>query len=103
MNRIVKSISKKTVLHENDTMPLSSTITLHNHHQIPAMGLGTWKIKPHKAYDVLRLAIQIGYRHIDCAPIYGNQPEIGQAIQDAIKNKEIQREDLWITSKNFFL
>jgi alcohol dehydrogenase (NADP+) len=68
-----------------------------NNDKMPSMGLGTWKSAKGEVYQVIRNAIEIGYRHFDCAFIYGN--EIGQAISDAIKNNELARNDLWITSK----
>ena len=61
--------------------------------------LGTWKSDPGQVYAAVREAIRLGYRHIDCASIYGNEPEIGEAIRDAIAAAEVTREELWITSK----
>lgn len=66
---------------------------------LPALGLGTWKAEPGVVGEAVREAIRIGYRHIDCAPIYGNQAEIGEALKAAIESGEVQRKDLWITSK----
>lgn len=66
---------------------------------MPALGLGTWKSAKGEIYQTIRTALEIGYRHFDCAFIYGNEEEIGSAIADAIKNNEVKREDLWITSK----
>lgn len=66
---------------------------------MPALGLGTWKSAKGEIYQTIRTALEIGYRHFDCAFIYGNEEEIGSAITDAIKNNEVKREDLWITSK----
>lgn len=63
------------------------------------LGLGTWKSAKGEIYQTVRKAIEIGYRHFDCALIYGNEHEIGQAISDAINNKEVTRNELWITSK----
>lgn len=70
-----------------------------NGDKMPALGLGTWKSAKGEVYKAVREAITIGYRHFDCAFIYGNEIEIGQAIADAIKNGEVSREELWITSK----
>ena len=78
---------------------MSSSLILNNGLQLPVVGLGTWKIKSKKVYNIIRQAIQCGYRHIDCAPIYGNQAAIGQAIADAIVEGDVTRSQLWITSK----
>ncbi len=74
-------------------------LTFNNNDKMPALGLGTWKSAKGEVYEVVRKAIEIGYRHFDCAFFYGNEAEIGQAIADAIKNGEVTREELWITSK----
>lgn len=66
---------------------------------MPALGLGTWKSKPGEVYDAVITAIKTGYRHIDCAPVYGNEKEIGQAVRDCIVDGIVTREELWITSK----
>jgi alcohol dehydrogenase (NADP+) len=70
-----------------------------NGDQMPIVGLGTWKSAPGEVYAAVREAIRIGYRHIDCAMIYGNEVEIGNAIRDAIGDGQVTREQLWITSK----
>ena len=74
-------------------------LTFKNTDRMPALGLGTWKSAKGEVYEVVRKAIEVGYRHFDCAFFYGNEAEIGQAITDAINNGEVKREDLWITSK----
>ena len=70
-----------------------------NNDQMPALGLGTWKSKPGEVYGAVREAIKMGYRHIDCAAIYGNEAEIGQAFSDAFQAADVKREELWVTSK----
>ncbi len=67
--------------------------------RMPIVGLGTWKSKPREVYNAVREAIQVGYRHFDCAAIYQNEKEIGRAFQDATDAAEILREDIWVTSK----
>jgi alcohol dehydrogenase (NADP+) len=74
-------------------------LTFKNNDKMPVLGLGTWKSAKGEVYEVVRKAIEIGYRHFDCASFYGNEAEIGNAISDAINQREVKREDLWITSK----
>ncbi len=74
-------------------------ITFANGDAMPIVGLGTWKTAPGETYQTVREAIRIGYRHIDCAPLYGNEVEVGAAVRDAIAAGEVSRKDLWICSK----
>jgi diketogulonate reductase-like aldo/keto reductase len=69
--------------------------------EIPAIGLGTFGSDHVSASEIAQAvfgAAQVGYRHFDCAAVYGNEHEIGIAF-NAIINGGIKREDLWITSK----
>ena len=66
---------------------------------LPAIGLGTYLSKKNEVYDAVLEAIRIGYRHIDCAYIYGNEKEIGLALQEAFKLGLVKREELFLTSK----
>lgn len=47
----------------------------------------------------MKIAIDTGYRHFDCAMFYGNEKEIGNAINQKINENVVVREDLYITSK----
>jgi alcohol dehydrogenase (NADP+) len=66
---------------------------------IPQLGLGTWYLSDNNTSEVIATAIENGYRHIDCAKIYGNQQEIGVGIKEGLRRTGLKREDLWITSK----
>ncbi len=66
---------------------------------MPALGLGTWKAAPGAVGAAVTAALGCGYRHLDCAPIYENEPEIGGALAAAFAQGLVKREDLWITSK----
>lgn len=74
-------------------------LTFRNGDRLPALGLGTWKSGTGEVYEAVRTAIRNGYRHIDCAAIYGNEAEIGEALQDAMTEDGAERSDLFITSK----
>ena len=74
-------------------------ITFDNKDKMAIVGLGTWKSDKGLVYQAVRQAIAVGYRHIDCAAIYGNEAEIGEALADAFNAGDVKREELWITSK----
>lgn len=70
-----------------------------NGDKMPFIGLGTWKATPGDVYTAVKEALKIGYRHLDCAPIYGNEGEVGKAIAESVAEGVVARSDLWITSK----
>ena len=61
---------------------------------MPGLGLGTWNSDPGVVGGVVKDAIEIGYRHIDCAHIYGNEKEIGETLSEVFRSGKIQRKDL---------
>ncbi len=74
-------------------------LELHSGNRVPALGLGTWKMAGDEARIAVQTAIELGYRHIDCAWIYENESDIGRAFELCIRGGQIAREDLWVTSK----
>lgn len=70
--------------------------------RMPAIGLGTFgsdHVPPQQVAAAVKEAIALGYRHIDCASVYGNEKEIGQALREVLGSGLVRREELFITSK----
>jgi diketogulonate reductase-like aldo/keto reductase len=63
--------------------------------QIPAIGFGTWQLRPDEAKQAVLDALKTGYRLIDTAKIYRNEASVGQAI----KQSHIERQDIFVTTK----
>jgi alcohol dehydrogenase (NADP+) len=70
-----------------------------NNDAMPLLGLGTWRTTREETYSSVFEALKIGYRHVDCAFIYGNEDVIGQAFADAFAQKIVRRDELFVTSK----
>ena len=75
------------------------TLSLRDGSAIPALGLGTWLAEPNEVQRAVRVALEIGYRHVDAAWIYLNEEEVGRGIREAIAAGDVAREDLWVTTK----
>ncbi|KAJ2004257.1 hypothetical protein H4R26_002614 [Coemansia thaxteri] len=74
----------------------TTDLKLSNGVLMPAIGLGTWRADESGVLaQTIKTAVALGYRHIDCAKIYGNQREIGQALKGA----GVPRSELFIVSK----
>jgi 2,5-diketo-D-gluconate reductase A len=70
-------------------------ITLNDGHQIPQLGFGVFQIPPEDTAEAVRGALEVGYRHIDTAEMYGNEKGVGQGIRDA----GLDRGHVFVTSK----
>jgi diketogulonate reductase-like aldo/keto reductase len=69
--------------------------------RLPVVGLGTFgsdAVTGEEIAAAVRGAAEVGYRHFDCASVYGNEAPIGQSLHDIIAGG-VRREDLWVTSK----
>ena len=75
--------------------------TLYTGATMPAIGFGTFgsdHVSPAEMAEAVRGALEVGYRHFDCAAVYGNEAEIGQVFEEAFR-RGLRREELWVTSK----
>jgi 2,5-diketo-D-gluconate reductase A len=71
------------------------TIQLNDGNEIPQLGFGVFQIEPRDTAEAVRQALDVGYRHIDTAEMYGNEREVGEAVRDS----GLDRADLYVTSK----
>ncbi len=71
------------------------TLTLNDGHTIPQLGFGVFKVEPEETTRIVSDALQVGYRHIDTAAIYGNEEGVGAALAES----GIPRSDLFVTTK----
>lgn len=75
-------------------------ITFYNGNQMPKVGIGTFRVKNDEdAKNAVKHAIKNGYRSIDTAMIYQNEEMVGQGIHEALEETNLQRDDVFITSK----
>lgn len=67
----------------------------------PPIGFGTWNldISPSNTSDAVSIALQSGYRQIDCAAAYGNEEHVGRGIAHGLKKANLNRNQIWVTSK----
>lgn len=71
------------------------TLSLNDGHSIPQLGFGVFQVPADDTADVVRRALEVGYRHIDTAQMYGNEAGVGAGIRDA----GLSRESVFVTSK----
>ncbi|MCA1691813.1 MAG: aldo/keto reductase [Actinobacteria bacterium] len=74
---------------EQPTVPLGARGAM------PMVGLGTWQMTGSQCYRAVRYSLEVGYRHIDTAAIYGNEREVGRAVRDS----GLPRDDVFVTTK----
>jgi alcohol dehydrogenase (NADP+) len=63
--------------------------------------MGTWKAAVGEVKEAVKQALRLGYRYVDCSPMYGNQREVGEALREATSKdgQPIPREEVYIVSK----
>jgi 2,5-diketo-D-gluconate reductase A len=76
-------------------MPLPPHLQLNDGNEIPQLGFGVFQIEPDEAVEAITTALEIGYRHIDTAQMYGNEREVGEAVRAS----SLDRSETYITSK----
>jgi 2,5-diketo-D-gluconate reductase A len=62
---------------------------------MPLLGFGTWQATGRSCYDAVKLALEVGYRHVDTATMYGNEAEVGRALRDS----GVDRAEVFVTTK----
>ena len=72
----------------------TDTVTAHGL-AVPAMGYGTWELEPDVAERGVRDALDLGYRHVDTAAMYGNEEAVGRAVRDS----DVDRDRVHVTTK----
>ena len=87
------TINVKSSLNKDMKWNLSETI------QIPMVGFGTYLINDESAKSYVYKAIDLGYRHIDTAELYGNENGVGLGIKKGIEELGLNREELFVTTK----
>jgi 2,5-diketo-D-gluconate reductase A len=81
--------------HNAGTVAEVPTIELNDGHRIPQLGFGVFKIPPDETAAAVTAALEVGYRHVDTAEMYGNEREVGEAIRAF----GLDRGDVYVTSK----
>jgi methylglyoxal/glyoxal reductase len=77
-------------------LTLESRIKLNNGIEIPCLGLGVYQSPPGKTTErAVFYALKVGYRHVDTASLYGNESDVGKALRES----ELQREEVFVTTK----
>lgn len=74
---------------------MTRTLDLPDGAELPLIGFGTWQLRPKTAYESVRAALEIGYRHVDTATLYENESDVGRALKDS----GVDREQVFVTTK----
>jgi alcohol dehydrogenase (NADP+) len=93
---------EKSAIEKQISPNLIPKVALSTGDKIPCIGLGTFgsdSVPVEVIAETVKKAIYAGYRHIDCASVYGNEKNIGHVLKEIFESGLLKREDLWITSK----
>ena len=83
----------------SETLRDTKICLAHGSGELPAVGFGTLIPDPVVTRQATKVALEAGFRHLDCAERYRNEEAVGDAIQDALKAGILRREDLFVTTK----
>jgi diketogulonate reductase-like aldo/keto reductase len=83
----------------SDTLRYTRFHLVHGSGELPAVGFGTLIPDPLATKQAAKAALEVGFRHLDCAERYRNEEVVGDAIQEAFKAGTLRREDLFVTTK----
>jgi 2,5-diketo-D-gluconate reductase A len=78
-----------------DRLPADRNVELPSGARMPLLGLGTWQARNGSALEAVRRALEVGYRHIDTATMYGNERQVGQAVAES----GVSRAETFVTTK----
>lgn len=93
------TVSGTTHLPTTAKIPPTPLVHLRDGDTIPQIGLGVLRVSPDQAPTVVGEALAAGYRHLDCAAGYNNEPAIGKALEESGYNSGAKRQSLWVTTK----
>lgn len=74
---------------------MTKTVNLPGGTALPLIGFGTWQLRSKAAYESVRAALEIGYRHVDTATLYQNESDVGRAVKDS----GLDRDQVFVTTK----
>ncbi|XP_062124818.1 aldo-keto reductase family 1 member B1-like [Drosophila sulfurigaster albostrigata] len=80
-------------------MASNQFLTLNSGHKMPIIGLGTWNASDQEVEASIDAALEVGYRHIDTAPVYRNEKAIGRVLKRWLDAGKVKREELFIVTK----
>jgi diketogulonate reductase-like aldo/keto reductase len=96
--RVSQAYEKASIAIDPATVPQRR---LYTGSTMPAVGLGTFgsdHVTPAQVAEAVKGAAEVGYRHFDCASVYRNEAEVGEALESVLRSG-VKREEIWVTSK----